>query len=309
MILGKLILGKCHCFTYPCSEIDHLGLKFTVPMLMIPIHRLMLAYLTVRLDPFLLRFPNHWFIEGIRWYGVGYVVSYFLVQFFLASYSKGKLSPLTAVQNDALLIYFALGVVFGGRLGYCLLYDFGHFVENPLSFFQIWNGGMASHGGFVGGILAIFYFSKKFRCNIFRVGDIMSSIIPLCLMIGRLCNFINGELVGRVTDVPWGMIFENSATLGLVPRHPSPLYEAFFEGFLLFIILQILIRRKGFPDGYLSGIFLILYSTVRMGCEFFREPDAELIWAMTRGQFFSIFLLIFGIILIFFRRRIRQKTL
>jgi phosphatidylglycerol:prolipoprotein diacylglycerol transferase len=161
---------------------------------------------------------------------------------------------------------------------------------------------MASHGGFVGGILAILYFSWRYRCDAYRVGDVVSSIIPLCLMIGRVGNFINGELLGRATAVPWGVIFVKDGVLGLVARHPSPLYEAFFEGFLPFIILQILIRRR-FCAGYLGGIFLLLYGIGRIGCEFFREPDAGLILGLTRGQFYSLFLIIFGIFLIIFAKR------
>ncbi|MDR1907134.1 MAG: prolipoprotein diacylglyceryl transferase [Puniceicoccales bacterium] len=263
----------------------------------------MLAHITISIDPFAIHFPQSWGIGGIRWYGICYIVSFFLVQFFLAHYSRRKISPLTPLQNDALLLYFALGAIIGGRLGYCLLYDWTNFVRNPLIFFQVWRGGMASHGGFVGGILAILYFSKKFRHDPFQIGDIICSVIPLCLMIGRVGNFVNGELVGRMTDIPWGVIFENGGTLGGAVRHPSQLYEAFFEGFLPFITLQILIRRRGFHRGYLSGIFLVLYSMGRVGCEYFREPDAGLILGMTRGQFFSLFLLIFGIFLIFFRGR------
>jgi phosphatidylglycerol:prolipoprotein diacylglycerol transferase len=263
----------------------------------------MVAYITVNIDPFIVRFPFDWWIEGIRWYGVCYIINFFLVQFFLAIYSKRKLSPLTPIQNDALLLYFALGAIIGGRLGYCLLYDFEYFIMRPLYFFQIWRGGMASHGGFVGGILAIIYFSKKFRCNLFEVADIISSIIPLCFIIGRLGNFVNAELIGRVTEVPWGVIFTNSDKIEMVARHPSPLYEAFFEGFLPFVILQIFIWKKNFYPGYLSGLFLVLYAISRIGCEFFREPDAELILEMTRGQFFSLFLLACGILLLLFRKK------
>jgi phosphatidylglycerol:prolipoprotein diacylglycerol transferase len=260
---------------------------------------MILAYITVDIDPFVIHFPRSWGIEGIRWYGICYVVSFFLVQFFLAFYSRRKISPLTPVQNDTLLLYVALGIVMGGRLGHCLLYNWENFAANPLIFFQVWRGGMASHGGFMGGILAILYFAKKFRCDAFGVGDIICSIIPLCLMIGRLGNFVNGELMGRVTDIPWGIICGQG--MGKLARHPSQLYEAFFEGFLPFIIVQVTIGRKNFRSGYLSGLFLVLYSVGRIGCEYFREPDAELILGMTRGQFFSIFLLFFGIILIFFR--------
>jgi phosphatidylglycerol:prolipoprotein diacylglycerol transferase len=262
----------------------------------------MLAYITVNIDPFAIHFPGSWGMGGIRWYGICYVVSFFLVQFFLMFYSRRKISPLTSNQNDILLLYFAIGAVVGGRLGYCLLYNFNNFAVNPLIFFQIWNGGMASHGGFVGGILAILYFSKKFHCDPYRIGDIICSIIPLCLMIGRIGNFVNGELIGRRTDMPWGIIFVRGQEVGaLAARHPSSLYEAFLEGFLLFILLQITIRRKAIQSGYMSGLFLVLYSVMRISCECFREPDAGLILGMTRGQFFSLFLLFFGIALMIFR--------
>ncbi|MDR0590723.1 MAG: prolipoprotein diacylglyceryl transferase [Puniceicoccales bacterium] len=265
----------------------------------------MLLHIVIDIDPFAIHFPAGWWVEGIRWYGVCYVVSFFLVQFFLAFYSRKGLSPLSSEENEALLIYFALGAVMGGRLGYCLLYDFDNFSTNPLIFFQIWRGGMASHGGFAGGILAILYFSWRYRRDRYRVGDVVSSIIPLCLMVGRLGNFVNGELLGRETAVPWGVIFVRDGVLGLVARHPSPLYEAFFEGFLPFIILQILIYRRC-CIGYLGGIFLVLYAIGRIGCEFFREPDAGLILGLTRGQFYSLFLLFLGIFLIIFVSRRRR---
>jgi phosphatidylglycerol:prolipoprotein diacylglycerol transferase len=262
----------------------------------------MLLHIVIDIDPFAVHFPGGWGVEGIRWYGVCYLVSFFLVQFFLTFYSRKGFSPLSSEQNEALLIYFALGVVIGGRLGYCLLYDFDNFSANPLIFFQIWRGGMASHGGFVGSILAILYFSWRYHCDMYRVGDVVSSIIPLCLMIGRIGNFVNGELLGRETAVSWGVIFVKDGVLGLVARHPSPLYEAFFEGLLPFVILQILIHRKLCAE-YLGGIFLILYGIGRIGCEFFREPDAGLILGMTRGQFYSLFLLIFGIFLMIFVKK------
>ncbi|MDR0418408.1 MAG: prolipoprotein diacylglyceryl transferase [Puniceicoccales bacterium] len=259
----------------------------------------MLAYITIDIDPFAVHLPGE--IGGIRWYGICYVINFFLVQFFLRFYSRRKISPLTPDQNDSLLLYFAIGTVVGGRLGYCLLYNFNNFVANPLIFFQIWNGGMASHGGFVGGILAILYFSKKFCYDPYRIGDIICSIVPLCLMIGRVGNFINGELIGRRTDMPWGIIFIRSQEAGVLARHPSSLYEAFFEGFLLFILLQIAIRRRGTRSGHTSGLFLVLYSVTRISCECFREPDAGLILGITRGQFFSLFLLFLGIALMIFR--------
>ncbi|MDR1590576.1 MAG: prolipoprotein diacylglyceryl transferase [Puniceicoccales bacterium] len=266
---------------------------------------MILGYITVNIDPFAIHFPESWGIGGIRWYGICYVINFFLVQFFLTFYSRRKISSLTSIQNDALLLYVALGVVIGGRLGHCLLYNWEIFSTNPLIFFQVWRGGMASHGGFVGVILAILYFARKFHCDTFCIADIICSIIPLCLMVGRLGNFVNGELIGRITNVPWGIIYGHG--LGLLVRHPSSLYEAFFEGFLPFIVLQVIIWRKNFRSGQLSGLFLILYSMGRIGCEYFREPDAGLIFGMTRGQFFSIFLFLLGIILLFYLKSVGRR--
>ena len=253
----------------------------------------MIGYISVNIDPFLIKFPPHWPLAGIRWYGLIYVISFFIVQSYVRCASKKQWLPLNQQQSDLLTFGFACGAVIGGRLGYCILYDFDQFLNHPVVVFQVWNGGMSSHGGFIGAMVAIGFFSWRYRCSFFRITDLLSTIIPLCLMLGRFCNFINSELVGRITTIPWGMIFSR---VDNIVRHPSQLYEAFLEGLLPFIILQIGSRRRSQP-GYLTALFLILYSVGRIICECFREPDAPLILNLTRGQFYTLFLLPLGLAL------------
>lgn len=260
----------------------------------------MLGYWTVALDPFFIHFPAGWGLEGIRWYGLFYVLSYFLVEIFLHRYARQKISPLNIPQSDRLLFLFAVGAILGGRLGYCLFYNLDHFIQNPLIFFRVWEGGMASHGGFIGAVIALLYFAWRYRCDVFRIADLFATVIPLCLGLGRIGNFINSELVGRVTTIPWGVVFTR---VDPYVRHPSQLYEAILEGFLPFIVLQILLYTKKWRSGILSSIFLILYALMRIICECFREPDAPLIAGMTRGQYYSLYLLLFGVILLIVRRR------
>ena len=267
----------------------------------------MIAFVSVNIDPFLIKFPANWGFEGIRWYGVFYVISFFVLQFYLRRGVRKNLIDLDIQQSDLLLFYFACGAVIGGRLGHCVFYNFSEFICDPFVVFRVWNGGMSSHGGFIGAILGMGYFSWRYRCQFLRITDLFSAIVPLCLLLGRIGNFINSELVGRITDVPWGMIFER---YDFNVRHPSQLYEAFFEGFLLFIILQIFAGRFRNQPGKLSCLFLILYSIARIICECFREPDAPLILDITRGQFYTIFLLLLGIVAwIVFQKRYRANKL
>ncbi|MDE6576286.1 MAG: prolipoprotein diacylglyceryl transferase [Opitutales bacterium] len=258
------------------------------------------------IDPFWVHFPSGWGLEGIRWYGLFYVVNFFLLEFFLHRYAQRKISPLDTAQSDRLLFIFALGAVIGGRIGYCLFYNLDHFIQDPLIAFRVWAGGMASHGGFLGAILALFYFAWRYHCDVFWIADLFAATIPLCLGLGRLGNFINSELVGRVTEVPWGVIFPR---VDPFVRHPSQLYEAFLEGFSLFIVLQILLYRQYsttklwvWRSGTISGIFLIGYALMRIIGEMFREPDAPLIFGMTRGQYYSLYLFLLGVVLLYLRR-------
>jgi phosphatidylglycerol:prolipoprotein diacylglycerol transferase len=270
---------------------------------------MILGYYIHSIDPFAIKFPEGWCIEGIRWYGLFYLLAFAFTIFALNFYtSKGK-SPLTREQNSSFLSYAIGGVVIGGRLGYMLLYYFDKFIENPLEIFAVWHGGMSSHGGFVGVIIAMIMFCGRNNIRLMVLADICSTIAPFGFFLGRIANFINGELYGKITDVKWAVVFPKSAYLtsnlySIPARHPSQLYEAFLEGLLLFTYVQIRFwSKKTISPGRLSGEFLTLYAVFRIFTECFREPDAALILSMSRGQFYSIFLLIFGILLIFPLRR------
>jgi phosphatidylglycerol:prolipoprotein diacylglycerol transferase len=261
----------------------------------------MAAHYVHNLDPFALRFPDWSPIAGIRWYGVCYALSFFAVFFFLNFCTRKNRSPLRGEQNWSLLGYLILGVLIGGRLGYMLLYYFDGFVARPWKFFAVWQGGMASHGGFIGVAVGIFFFCRKNNVPVLPVVDIVAAIAPLGLLLGRIANFVNGELYGRVFHGRWAVIFPNGAPgIGAIssipPRHPSQLYEAFFEGLLLLIHMQIrLWSRKKPPPGRLVGEFLTIYSVLRIFTEHFREPDAALIFSLSRGQFYSLFSLALGV--------------
>ena len=241
------------------------------------------------IDPFLIRFPNGWFIDGIRWYGVSYLLAFIFAIFAINFYTSHKKSPLTREQNFSVINYIILGVLLGGRIGYMLLYDFTNFVNTPQTIFYIWRGGMSSHGGFVGVAIAMAFFCKKYHVNYLTLTDIFSTIAPFGFFCGRIANFINGELHGRATCGSWGVIFPCDQ----LARHPSQLYEALLEGCVLFLIVQFLFwRKKTIFAGEITGKFLVCYAIFRFGVEFFREPDAGLILGLTRGQFYSIFLVI-----------------
>jgi phosphatidylglycerol:prolipoprotein diacylglycerol transferase len=256
------------------------------------------GYWVHNLDPFLWKFPDGWPLAGIHWYGVAYVLAFALVADLLKFYGKMGRLPFPSVQTSNYVFTIAIGVVVGGRVGYMILYDLSTLVRDPLEIFRIWHGGMASHGGFVGVMVALYAFSRIHRIPVLPLGDTIASLAPLGFFLGRMANFINGEIYGRVTTVPWAILFPKSAAQGplppefLFPRHPSQLYEAIVEGLLLFAFCQWRFWTNG-PSrrpGRLTGEFFILYALGRMGCEWFREPDAPLICGCTAGQFYSLFL-------------------
>ncbi|MDR1413324.1 MAG: prolipoprotein diacylglyceryl transferase [Puniceicoccales bacterium] len=269
---------------------------------------MMLAYYTHSIDPFAIKFPTGWCVGGIRWYGIFYLLAFAFAIFALNFYSSRGKSLLTREQNFSFLNYAIGGVVIGGRLGYMLLYYFDKFMENPLEIFAIWHGGMSSHGGFAGVIIAMVIFCKRNSVRLLPLADVCSTIAPFGFFLGRIANFINGELCGKISDAKWAVIFPGSVNSALnfcaIPRHPSQLYEALTEGLLLFAYVQIRFwSKKNISPGRLSGEFLILYAVFRIFTECFREPDAELILSLSRGQFYSLFLLLFGIVLVFAPQR------
>jgi phosphatidylglycerol:prolipoprotein diacylglycerol transferase len=243
----------------------------------------------------------------IRWYGVMYILA-FLASYFLVRYQirKKKLNIDINTVND-LFLFLIIGLIIGARLGYVIFYNLPFYLSHPLKLFAIWEGGMSFHGGLIGIIFSGLIYVKKHRVDFWAISDLISITAPIGLGLGRLGNFINAELYGRVTNVPWGMIFPSG---GVLPRHPSQLYEFFLEGILLFLILW---WTKDFPfkKGTLFCLFLILYSIFRFFVELFREPDPQLglIFSfITMGQILSIFMCISGLILLYFRPE-KEKTL
>jgi len=221
---------------------------------------------------------------------------------------NGALKSAQHIANEIvadIIFWGMMGVVVGGRIGYVLFYKFGDFIQQPLMMFKVWEGGMSFHGGLIGVMIAMYFFAKKYlKVPYFAVTDFVVTVAPLGLAAGRFGNFINGELWGKPTDLPWGMMFK-SATDGL-PHHPSQLYEMFFEGFLLFTIVW-LFSKKPRPIMATSGVFALCYGCFRFGLEFIRLPDAHLGYLafgwLTMGQILSLPLIITGIVLLWLAYR------
>ncbi|MBA3850399.1 MAG: prolipoprotein diacylglyceryl transferase [Opitutus sp.] len=260
------------------------------------------------LSPFLFRFGENF---GIRYYGLAYVLGFVACGWLLHRYHRAGRTALNLNAGIDLVFALVIGVLLGGRLGYFLLYQFDTVRHDPLALLRVWEGGMASHGGFVGVTAALWWFARKRKVPMLHLGDLIASTAPAGLFFGRVANFINGELWGRISDVPWAVIFPQSASPGaklihLAPRHPSQLYEAAGEGLLLFAFVQWRLWQtdalKRAP-GRLTGEFLIGYALVRTFCEFFREPDAPLLFGLSRGAFYSLFLIAAGVSLIALSRR------
>ncbi len=230
----------------------------------------------------------------IHWYGIMYLVG------FAAAWWLGRLrarradAPMNAEQVGDLIFYGALGAVLGGRLGYILFYNFSAFLDDPLSLIRVWEGGMSFHGGLIGVIVAMVLFARKLGVSFWQVADFTAPLTPIGFGAGRIANFINGELWGNVTNVPWAMVFPHA---GPLPRHPSQLYQAFLEGVVLFAILWIF-SRKPRPAGSVAGLFLLCYGTFRIIAEFFRHPDAHIGYIafgwVTQGQLLSLPMVVAG---------------
>ncbi len=238
----------------------------------------------------------------IRWYSLAYIFGLIGAWGLARKMSQHDNSTFTVLKIDDFLIWATLGVVLGGRLGYVLFYNAHYFMEHPAQILSVWQGGMSFHGGLIGVIIATLLFAWKKKISPFVMGDILVCVAPIGLFLGRLANFANGELYGRVTyNIPWGMIFPNAGT---APRHPSQLYEAGLEGLALFLILNVawwFSPRLRARHGYTLGLFFILYGLFRFGIEFTREPDAHLglIFAhLSMGQLLCIPMILFGLWLI-----------
>jgi phosphatidylglycerol:prolipoprotein diacylglycerol transferase len=245
----------------------------------------------VRLGPF-----------AIRWYALAYIAGILLgwlnARRIIANESRwGGPAPLTLIDLDDFVLWVTLGIILGGRLGYILFYNFSDYLAHPFEMLKVWNGGMSFHGGFLGCVAAVVLFALKRHISILSLGDLTCAGGPIGLFLGRLANFVNGELWGRPTDVPWAFVFPHDPTQ--LPRHPSELYEAALEGLVLFVILMWLIRRGALKrPGLIIGAFAICYAFMRSFCELFREPDKQLgfLWhGTTMGMLLSVPLLIIGV--------------
>ncbi len=259
------------------------------------------------LDPIIYQFTD---TLAIRWYGLAYVLGFMIGAWLLHIYYKKGLSPLDTNQQSDLFLAIIGGVIIGGRLGYFLFYSPRTLVEEPLAFFRFTDGGMASHGGFIGVVIAGWLMSKRLKVSFLKIGDLLATLAPPGLLLGRLANFQNGELWGKLTDGSWGVIFPGAGDL---PRHPSQLYEAGLEGLLMLIYTQVRIWTspvlKNHP-GQIGGEFLLGYSIVRVIGEQFREPDfgIEPIFGLNRGAILSILMATVGIALILYARRHKSSS-
>ncbi|APZ43697.1 prolipoprotein diacylglyceryl transferase [Acidihalobacter ferrooxydans] len=243
----------------------------------------------------------------VHWYGLMYLAG-FAAFLALGTYRARKpRSALTSEQVSDALFYGALGVVLGGRIGYVLFYNLPYYVAHPLQVFAVWDGGMSFHGGMLGVILALLWFARRIGVHPFRVTDFVAPLVPIGLACGRIGNFINGELWGKVTTLPWGMVFPNA---GPLPRQPSQLYEFFFEGVVLFVTLW-LFSNKPRPLGAVSGLFLLMYGTFRFLVEFVREPDPQLGYLafgwVTMGQVLSLPMILLGVWLLLWAYRAGER--
>ena len=250
---------------------------------------------THNLDPVLFDFG----FLVIRWYSLSYIFG------ILIGWWLGKKIILKRFQNvnfdikefDNLITYIIISMLIGGRIGYVLFYNFGYYLSNPFDILKIWEGGMSFHGALIGVILGTYWFSVNKNIPTFFLLDIVSFVAPIGIFFGRVANFINGELVGKTTDVFWGVIFPN---IDNSIRHPSQLYEAFFEGVVLFIIMNVILFRNNYKTGTCSYMFLIFYGIFRTFSEFFREPDSQvgyLFDLISMGMMLSFLMILAGIII------------
>jgi phosphatidylglycerol:prolipoprotein diacylglycerol transferase len=250
---------------------------------------------------------------AVRWYALAYIFGILLGWLYARALIRntalwGGKAPMKVEDFDDYIVWVTLGIILGGRIGYVLFYNPAHFAAHPAEIVQLWSGGMSFHGGFAGCVAAVMLFAKRRGISILSLGDLTCAAGPIGLFLGRLANFINGELWGRPGDVPWAFVFPNA---GPLPRHPSQLYEAALEGLLLFVILAIAVRAGALKrPGLVVGLFAIVYALARSFCEFFREPDPQLgfLWGgLTMGMLLSIPLFLAGVA--FVANAMRRPTL
>jgi len=252
---------------------------------------------------------------AIRWYALAYIFGILFGWVYARAIigderNWGGPAPLNVEDFDDFVLWVTLGIILGGRTGYVLFYNLQHFIEHPLEIFQVWNGGMSFHGGFLGCVIAVIGFATIRKLPVLSLGDITCAVAPIGLLLGRVANFVNGELWGRYADVPWAVIFPRADA---IPRHPSQLYEAGLEGLVLLAVLGTMVRVGALrKPGLILGAFAAGYAIARSFCEFFREPDPQLgfLWGgMTMGMLLNVPLFIAGVLLIAFALRRQAPSL
>jgi phosphatidylglycerol:prolipoprotein diacylglycerol transferase len=256
-----------------------------------------IRYDDLGLDPIALEIGGF----ALRWYSLAYLVGILLGWWYLLKLLGQPGAPMARRHADDMVFYATLGIILGGRLGYVLFYRPGFYLENPVEILQLWDGGMSFHGGVIGVSLGILYMARRHGLDWLRIHDYVACCIPFGLFLGRLANFVNAELWGRVTDVPWAVVFP---TGGEVARHPSQLYEAGLEGLLLFLVLWFMFwkTRARYQPGKLVGAFLLVYGLSRFLVEFYREADAHLVEFAERtglhmGQWLTLPMILAGLYL------------
>jgi len=245
---------------------------------------------------------------AIRWYAIAYVLGLLIGWRYVRYLARTRFEGFDARMVDDLLVWCTLGVVLGGRIGYVLFYQPSYFFAHPAEILQIWQGGMSFHGGLLGTVLAIVLFARLRKIHVLSVADIVACAVPIGLFFGRMANFINGELYGRVSDVSWAMVFPNG---GPEPRHPSQLYEATLEGVILLALLAVVVfsTRAARHPGLMTGLFLVGYAIARIVAELFRQPDVFLGFiagGVTMGQILSLPMLLIGLFLVYWARPSRR---
>ena len=252
----------------------------------------------------------------IKWYSIAYIMGIILGWVHAVKIIKKtqnntqNFEPIKRSDFDDLVIYLVLGIILGGRLGYVIFYNLEYYIQNSFEIFKLWQGGMSFHGGLLGVIVTIFIFSKNKNTNFFKYSDIVACVAPIGIFLGRIANFINGELFGKISTLPWAVIFPYG---GNIARHPSQIYEAILEGLVLFILINFLALKKHLiiKTGYVSSFFLIAYSILRIFSENFREPDQHLGYLFnyfSMGTLLSILTLISGFLIIFFIKKNEQNN-
>ncbi len=251
---------------------------------------------------------------AIRWYALAYIAGILCGWLYARAIIRtarfwGGAAPLTVADFDDFVVWVTLGIILGGRTGYVLFYNPAHFAAHPIEIVQLWNGGMSFHGGFLGCVLAVILFARSRGVSILSLGDLTCAVGPIGLFLGRIANFINGELWGRPTEVWWAFVFPGA---GPLPRHPSQLYEAALEGLALLLLLAIAIRAGALRrPGLIIGLFALGYGAARIASEFFREPDAQLgfLWGgLTMGMLLSIPMVFAGLLIIALAARRKPKA-